>query len=69
MNKTIRYQYETEEEREQLMLENVDNRLIAIENLFEGKFLTFDDLAQEKYISQLENQILLMANEATGGIL
>ena len=65
----VKISYETSEDREQKLEANSDKRLIEEHNIFEGNFLVFDDQEQERYIKSLEDQILLMADQADGGIL
>lgn len=65
----ITFEYETNEDRERILSENSSNRLIAERNLPTGNFLEFQDLSQERYIKSLEDQILLMADQADGGLL
>ena len=60
------FTYVTETEREQILADNESNRLVAERNLPTGNFLEFEDLS---YIKNLEDQILLMADQADGGIL
>jgi len=63
------FTYESEAQRAQIIADNVDKSLVEERNLFDGNYLVFSDMAQEKYIKSLEDQILLMADEASGGIL
>ncbi|MFY2307633.1 hypothetical protein ACOSZE_09225 [Lysinibacillus fusiformis] len=41
-----RFQYQTPEERENLIQGNKDKRLVGEENITEGNFLTFDDMEE-----------------------
>lgn len=61
--------FTTEEEYTQIMQQNENSVLIAYYDLSEGKSLVFSDNAKQKYISSLEDQILLLADELSGGIL
>lgn len=65
MNDTIfRIEYSTEEEREQILLDNIDNLLIEEGNLHDGNYLVFSDRAQEKHIQFLQQQIeISIANQ------
>jgi len=65
----IKLPYVSEADRDQLIQDHADKKLVEEQNLFDGNFLVFDDQAQENYIKSLEDQILLMADEASGGIL
>lgn len=46
------YQYDTEEEREQLMNANSDKRLIEQRNITEGNFLIFTDQLSEQSLQE-----------------
>jgi len=63
------FEYKTSEERERIIAANSENRLVAERNLLNGNFLEFEDLSQERYIKSLEDQLILMAYSANGGIL
>lgn len=64
-----KFPYETEEEYDQIVADNEDNILVVMNDTSEGKYVIFSDNARVKYIQSLEDQILLLADELSGGIL
>lgn len=55
-----KYQYETEEEKQDILSANTDKRLIEVQNITEGNFLIFSDQPIEKevvYINVPQNEI------------
>lgn len=71
MNNLSSFPFETDVEREQLVLSNSDKRVSEThfnEDSISG-VITFDDMEQEKYIQSLEDQLLLLTDEMSGGIL
>jgi len=69
MGSILKIRYVTTGDREQILAENSGNKLIEEQNITEGDFLVFEDLSQDRYVKNLEDQILLMADQADGGIL
>ncbi|NQX67992.1 hypothetical protein HQN90_20440 [Paenibacillus alba] len=68
-NTLITFTFRTPEERNQIIAANQDKILVGDYDLPENKSLVFNDNAQEKYIKSLEDQLLLLSDELSGGIL
>ncbi|OPH47634.1 hypothetical protein BC351_10620 [Paenibacillus ferrarius] len=61
--------FKTQAEFDQIMIANKNNILVVYNDLMEGKSLVFSDDAQGKYVKKLEDQLLLLSDELSGGIL
>jgi hypothetical protein len=64
----FKIQYYDSAQREKIVSDNSKLLLISEENISEGNFLTFEENKDLK-ILDLENQVLLLQNEITGGLL
>lgn len=70
MNKLTSFQFKNKKEYDQLILINSDQRVFETAYLDDiSGTVTFNDMAQEKYIQSLEDQVLLLTDEVSGGIL
>lgn len=70
MNTLYTFSFDSVEAKDALILEHSDRQIIQVLGFEDGTGeLTFSDMAQEKYIKELEDQLLLLADELSGGIL